>query len=212
MSIRNGCKVLHELNAAVEIGNGTWLMRGQTAQESGIIDDDDCAPAYLIEPWGEPTLICNGEDLDKALIGDLSPEMAIVLDASDRFKDYMRDKEYTSSNAFDPSELFDLAVEYGREDAVEDLIPHVSADTLADGLRVAVDNGYSHNEVMDLLLPHVPSGLMQPAITACIENGDTERADYIRMSIADRDQKAITAGLTMDDQPHEQQPRKARRM
>ena len=212
MSIRDGYKVLHELNAAIEISDGTWLMRGQTAQELRIIDDDDCAPAYLIEPWLDPTPIYNGEDMDKALIGDLSPEMAIVLDASDRFKDYMRDREYTSSNAFDPSELFELAVEYGREDAVEDLIPHVNADTLADGLRVAVDNGHSHNEVMDLLLPHVPPSLMQPAIAACIENGDTERADYVRQFVADRDQKAITAGLTKDDQPHEQEPRKARRM
>ena len=122
------------------------------------------------------------------------------------------DSEFMSSDAFDPSELFELAVEYGREDAVEDLIPHVGADTLADGLRVAADNGYTHNEVMDLLLPLVPPSLMQPAITACVENGDTERADYIRRFVADRDQKAITAGLTKDDQPHEQLPRKARRM
>lgn len=212
MSIRDGYKVLHELHAAIEISDGTWLMRGQAAQELRIIDDDDCAPAYLIEPWQDPTPIYNGEDMDKALIGDLSPEMAIVLDASDRFKEYMMDSEFMSSDAFDPSELFDLAVEYGREDAVEDLIPHVGADTLADGLRVAADNGYTHNEVMDLLLPLVPPSLMQPAITACVENGDTERADYIRRFVADRDQKAITAGLTKDDQPHEQQPRKARRM
>lgn len=200
MSVHDAYWILHELKSVerIDITDGSFLATYEGALDSGVdLDDVDDAPYYLIEAWQNPTPIHDAEDLDKALIADLSPDMAIVLNADDRFKDYMHDSEFTNSDAFDPVELFDLAVEYGREDAVESLIPYVGPDALADGLR--------------LLLPHVPPGMMDDAITACIENGDTERADYIREFVAERDKQTITAGLA-GGQPEQPQPRKARRM
>lgn len=214
MSVHDAYWILHELKSVerIDITDGSFLATYEGALDSGVdLDDVDDAPYYLIEAWQNPTPIHDAEDLDKALIADLSPDMAIVLNADDRFKDYMHDSEFTNSDAFDPVELFDLAVEYGREDAVESLIPYVGPDALADGLRIAVENGHSHNEVMDLLLPVVPPGLMDHAINACIQNGDTERADYIREFVAERDKQTITAGLA-GEQPDQPQPRKARRM
>ncbi|TBV69744.1 hypothetical protein [Pseudoxanthomonas winnipegensis] len=214
MSVHDAYWILQELKSVerIDLIDGTFLVTYEGAMNSNVdVYDLDDAPYYLIEPWEDPTPIHDAEDLDKALIADLSPDMAIVLNADDRFKVYMHDSEFTNSDAFDPVELFDLAVEYGREDAVESLIPYVGPDALADGLRIAVENGHSHNEVMDLLLPHVPPGMMDDAITACIENGDTERADYIREFVAERDKQTITAGLA-GGQPEQPQPRKARRM